>query len=272
MSNSVKTIILWVVLIVLFVAFYQVFQHAPSDGAAPEPVSERTGHAESAWSSVVLQWLPIVFLFLFFVFFLRALQKRHAASHEGARLLNQGRYLQALEYFDKYRREQSKQPAGPFNTGVARLQLWKLDEALNDLEAAVRLTNKRQPEELAALLPEHQALTLALLGRAAEARQKLAAVPAGTGDPGRQALTEAILLARAGDAAGARTKLGIFEVKQLGGTVGALARTLDALCIEQLTAERRHVDRVALYGEASPDGLKRAWPELVAFVERAPAW
>jgi hypothetical protein len=58
----------------------------------------------------------------------------------------------------------------------------------------------------------------------------------------------------------------------MAGTIGALARTIDALCIEQLTQERRHVDRVVLFGEAAPDELKRHWPELIAFVERAPAW
>ena len=100
----------------------------------------------------------------------------------------------------------------------------------------------------------------------------LAEVPAGRGDPGRVGLAEAILLIRAGDAMGARAKLGRFEVKHMAGTIGALARTLDALCIERLTGELRHVDRVALFGESGPDELRKAWPELIAFVERAPAW
>ncbi len=267
MSQAWKTIILWVVLIVLFVAFYNVFQHRPEAGdapvAAPATQTDLTGLAA--------QWLPIVFLFLFFVFFMRALQKRHAASHEGARLLAQGRYLQALEHFEKYRRQQAKQAAGPFNSGVARLQLWKLDEAVADLEAAEKLGGGRHAQ-LGPLLQEHLALSLALLGRSDDARRRLASVPHDEGDPGRIGLAEAILLARSGDAAGARTRLGAFEVKQLGGSVGALARTLDALCIEQLSGERRHIDRVALYGEVSPDGLKKVWPELVAFVDRAPAW
>lgn len=117
---------------------------------------------------------------------------------------------------------------------------------------------------MVALLPEHLALTHALLGRTGDAQRMLIEVPAGQGDPGLVALAQAILLqrARADDAAGARAKLNSFEAKQLTGSIGALARTLDALCIEKLTGELRHVDRVAQFGETG----------LVAFVERAPEW
>ena len=44
------------------------------------------------------------------------------------------------------------------------------------------------------------------------------------------------------------------------------------MCIEKLTGELRHVDRIALFGETGPEELRKAWPELIAFVERAPAW
>ena len=71
---------------------------------------------------------------------------------------------------------------------------------------------------------------------------------------------------------GARAKLSTFEVKQTSGTIGTFARTLDAFCIERLTGELRHIDRIALFGETGPEGLRKAWPEFIAFVERAPAW
>jgi hypothetical protein len=260
-----KTVVLWVVLIILFVAFYQVFSQPPPEGGSHEPAPS------AQWSSILANWLPIVFLFLFFIFFMRRLQSRHAPTHEGVKLLGQGRYVQALEIFEKYRQAQPNEPAGAFNSGSTKLQLWKLDAALADLESA-RAMAKGKVAALTALLPEHLALVQALLGREASARQNLKDIPADQADPGRIRLAEAILLARSGDAAGARAKLSSFEVKQMAGTIGALARTLDAMCVERLTGELRHVDRIALFGETGPDGLRKAWPELISFVERAPAW
>ena len=266
MPNVKKTIILWLVLIVMFVAFYQFFSVPPDPNAVP--VQRGPG---LDWSAILWQWLPFALFFLFFVFVMRARQKKLEPTYEGVKLLHQGHYLRALEVFEKFRKEQPKQPAGPFNAGSTRLQLWKLEAALVDLEAAQKISAGKV-KELAAAIPEHLALTHSLLGRSGDARRMLAEVPAGRGDPGRVGLAEAILLIRAGDAMGARAKLGRFEVKHMAGTIGALARTLDALCIERLTGELRHVDRVALFGESGPDELRKAWPELIAFVERAPAW
>ena len=121
-------------------------------------------------------------------------------------------------------------------------------------------------------MPEQVALANALVGRLGAARTALAEIPGDKGDPGRVGLAAAIISAREGQWANARSKLGSYEVKQMSGTVGALSRALDAWCIEQLTREARHIDRVALFGEASPDELKKHWPEFIAFVERAPAW
>lgn len=265
MRQSFKTIGVWLVLMVLFVAFYQVFSTKP-DGAAPA-IAEASQSAVR-WSS----WLPMVLVVAFFIYFMR-LQRKYRPSHEGVRLLAEGRYAQALERFEQYRTKLPKEPTGLLNLGLTKLQLWKLEAALVDLEAARSLTQgKAKVGELATFAAEHLAITQALLGKEADARQSLQSIPAGQGHPGRVRLSEAILLARAGDAVGARAKLNTFEAKQLGGTLGALARTVDALCIERVSGERRHVDRIALFGETGPEELARAWPELVSFVERAPAW
>lgn len=267
MTKATKTFILWVVLITLFFAFYQIFSLPPGEAAA----TATTTAPQPLWMSALTNWLPIVFLFLFFVFFMRAAQRKHVPVNEGVRLLHQGRYAQALKQFETYRKAQPTEPIGAFNAGSTRLQLWKLEAALADLEAAQKMA-KGKVEALKTLLPEHLALTFALLGRPADARRHLAEIPAEKGDPGRIALAEAVLHARNGELHLAREKLSSFEAKQMGGTLGALARTVDALCIERLTNELRHVDRVALFGETGPDELRKAWPELIAFVERAPAW
>jgi len=58
------------------------------------------------------------------------------------------------------------------------------------------------------------------------------------------------------------------EVRQLGGTERAIADTLAAWCALELRGELRPIDRIALFGEAAPDGLFEVWPELQAFLER----
>ena len=68
----------------------------------------------------------------------------------------------------------------------------------------------------------------------------------------------------------AREMLGRYELRSLGGPTRGLSDALKAWSVELTTGGRRHVDRVALFGEAGPEGLREAWPELVAFVERAP--
>ena len=91
-------------------------------------------------------------------------------------------------------------------------------------------------------------------------------------DSGAQVfLTTAVLAVRAGDFAEGRRSLSVYEIRLLGGPTRGLADALSAWCLEQTTGERRHVDRLGLFGEAGPDAIRRFWPELADFLERAPA-
>jgi tetratricopeptide (TPR) repeat protein len=265
MLNARWTIALWVILIILFVAFYQIFS-GPHEGAPVPPPDPRE---PSPWVSIFTRTLPVVFLVLFGFFYFFAL-RRQSPLHEGSRLLTQGRYLQALEQFEMFRKVQPRVATAAYNCGISRLLLWKLESAISDLEAAQRLGGLGQPH-LKILLSEQLTLAFALVGRTSEAHHMLRQL-SDSSESAHVALASAVLLARNGDWAAARTKLATLEVKRMWGTTGALARALDALCIEQLTEERRYIDRVALFGEASPDELRKHWPEFVAFVERAPAW
>lgn len=193
---------------------------------------------------------------------------------EGVRLLNRGRYSQALALFEAQRALAPKDPIIAFDVGVATLQLWQLDRAAAAFNDAwtLRATAGGQVAFLSAAVPEHLAFIAALRNEAAAARQWQLAANTADAMPARLTLAEAVLCAREAKWAEARALLSSFEVKQLGGLHGQFVRTLDALCIERLTGELRHLDRVALFGETGSDGLRKAWPELVDFIERAPAW
>lgn len=262
MTRTYRTLILWVFLIFVTVALYKVF-------ATPQEPAAASTDRDSFWGSVLSQFLPITVLFVLFVAVTGWRRARNQGS-DGVALLSQGRYAEALQSFEATRRKYPRQAAAAFNTGVAKLCLWKLEAAREDLKQAATLEGAQTPA-LATVLHEHLAMTLALLGDGAGARSALAAVPQAQADAARVALTEGVLLLRDGRPSEARQRFGSFAVRQLGGSTGALARAADAMCVELMSGERRHVDRIALYGETGPQELGKAWPELVAFVDRAPA-
>jgi len=263
MSRSMRTAALRAALIVTTVALYRLFSAEAQKALA---AGGESGPPNSLWT-----WGPFALLFVGYFAYVKLMQRRSARTQDGARLLDHGRYAQALEIFDAYRRKYPRDAVSPFNTGVVRLSLWRLAPALDDFEAARRLSGGKD-ERLESLLPEHLAVAYALFGQETEARRALSESPKGKAHPGRVGLVEGILSLRGGDASAARVRLASLEVRRMGGSLGTLARVLDAFCVEHLTGELRHVDKVALFGEAGPDELKAAWPELWAFVERAPPW
>ncbi|MFZ5441700.1 MAG: hypothetical protein ACOZQL_16985 [Myxococcota bacterium] len=261
MRQSTKSILLWLVLIIVFVAIY-----ATMSGRPREPLPA----CETRWSSVALNWSVPSALFLGLFGWLRWQQRRFIPAHEGVRLMGEGRHVQALEVFERARATHPDEPANVFNCAAVELVLWKLDAAMKDF-ARAKVLNGAGQGQVAVLWAEHFALACALVGRVDEGLATVANAPRGAA-PSRLMLAEGALLVRSGRWAEARARLNSLEVKQLGGSFGALARALDALCVEQLSGELRHVDRVGLFGEAATDEARRHWPELLAFVERAPAW
>jgi tetratricopeptide (TPR) repeat protein len=259
-----KTLLLWVVLIVVLVALYRYYAAlGPKDGP-PLPA------CETPTSTVLITWSFPLVLVVAVVLWFRHWSRKYHRMDEGVSLLNEGRTLEALERFQQKRLQNPADPVLAYNIAVAQLQLWRLEETLEELETAKQ---KKGPGEgvVAARRPSLEALVCALLGRLPQARAALELAKAKE-TVGLDQITRAIIAAREEDWAQARMHLASLEAKQVGGNIGYLARTLDALCVEKMTGELRHVDRVGLFAEASPDELRRHWPELVAFVERAPAW
>jgi hypothetical protein len=262
-KSSTKTLLLWVVLIAVFVAIYGFLGKKDR-----EP--ERLPQCETSTSTVLITWSVPALLLVGAVLWFRHWTRKYQPMNEGLRLLNEGRALAALEAFSKSREKNPDDPAHVYNVAVAQFRLWRLEAAMAELETAKTKQGAGQGS-VAALLPSQEGLVLALLGLLPQAKAALERSQAKE-TVAVVLVARGIVAARERDWSQARQHLNAHEVKQLGGSLGALTRAIDALCVEQLTGERRHVDRIGLFGEASPDELRRHWPELIAFVDRAPAW
>lgn len=259
MAQAWKTIALWVLLIVLFIAFYNFFS------SAPDEVQEGgRSFVRGPWFWV---FILVVFVVLF-VFFLKRNQKAYAINNDGITLLGQGRYIDALAKFREAEPLMKNQPLIHYNLGVVMMWLWQLNEAEAEFQKAKKKT--AAGVDLKNLVMPQLALLYALRGNVTEARRELS-------DAGKLNLSahasslvaEGVLALRHGEARTAAQFLGRQEVKQLGGVSRALADACYNWAIEQATGEQRYVDRVMLFGEVGPDRLKAFWPELVAYVQTA---
>jgi tetratricopeptide (TPR) repeat protein len=236
-----------------FYAFYQVFQIRP-DGEAPP--------------SLLPGVVPAFALAAIAYWFFGPTAQVVSPTNEAIELLNRGRAAEALARFQQAGGK-TPTPIERYNIGIARLFLWQLDEAIAELELAS--TQAGEVELLKRGGPMVLALATALMGRRPQAQSWLEKVDARDRELGNVLLVHAVFAARDGDFAKAREMLSRHEVKQLGAFYAALAHAVTAWCIEQTQGERRHVDRIALFGETGPERLQKAWPELAAFIERAPA-
>jgi tetratricopeptide (TPR) repeat protein len=196
----------------------------------------------------------------------------NADALQGIALLNQGRFSDALAAFQRGLAKYSRSNALVFNTGLCFLALWRVSEADAAFAKAAGMTLARLTFDVTTMLVPQRALVAALLGRTDEARAHVATCQQlGLSRSAQVFLTTAVLAVRAGDFAEGRRALSVYEIRLLGGPTRGLADALSAWCLEQTTGERRHVDRLGLFGEAGPDAIRRFWPELADFLERAPA-
>jgi tetratricopeptide (TPR) repeat protein len=252
----VRRLGLWVAVVSFFVAAYLLATRLPEDLRV----------------RFVTSWFPFamfaVFLSVFVLFFSWA-RAANRFSVEGNSLLAQGRFVEAIAMFERAAKLARRSNVVPYYRGVALMCLWRIDEADASFEEAA--AQRLSTADLTKLLFPSRSLSAALAGRVDVARSRIdEAERMGAGNTAEALLARAVLHARAGEWAEARVLLQRYEVKLLGGPIRGLADALYAWCVERLTGELRAVDRVALQGEAGPDGLKKVWPELVAFVDRAP--
>lgn len=244
-----STILLWVVLIVGFVIFYNLsFHEAPPEAGA---------------------WLTFLVLGAIVLTFVlrnwRRAGRGKELNAEGTRLLGRGRIASALEKFEEARPLLKEDLIVSLNVAHCQLLLWQLEAAERELLKAMRTKNLTQ--ELQRHIAPRRALVAALQGQAEQAQTLLAEARELGGEADAMAIiAEAVLACRRGDWAGARRLLEQPETYGLGGPPRGLRDTLLAWSVAQLTGERRYVDPVTVFGESSTDRLQATWPELVAFL------
>ena len=261
MNRSVKTIGLWVLLIALFVAFYQLFGKDPSHVGA-------SSFRVSPW------WGLFVVVVIGFVAFgrfqaTRPWRKQYDAAMQA---FARGRFAEALDLWSQCYEKTPWKPVVRFNIASARINLWQLKRAREDLLESLTLGAKVKHPTLPTLAHAQLAFLEALEGNVSDSRASTAKV----GAPSKEfalnilPLTEALLDLREGRLEQAQRALRSSEMRQISGTLGELVRVLDAYCVFLGSGEVRHVDKVALFQEATPEELLHAWPDLAAFLARAP--
>ncbi len=256
MPSWMRTIALWVLLIVLYVAFYAFFKQPG------EPLPDLSG------------WIPVALLVgaavVIGVVLGNRVQKGWRLNAEGSDLLSRGRIAAALEKFELARPLLKNQGQGviPFNVGVCHLGLWHLDAAERDFTTARDI--KELPASIRKHIPVRLALISALQGALGVAEKQLAEARALDAEEPLLVVTQAVIACRREDWAQARVLLEGPATHVLGGPLRGLRDALLSWSVEQLSGERRYVDPITVFGEASTDKLRESWPALVNFLlERA---
>jgi hypothetical protein len=216
----------------------------------------------------LFQRLPYVLLALcvpLALYYLPRYRRSQALIREGVQLMDRDHIVAALEKFEASRPLAKSKVVPTYNIGVCRLQLWQLQAAereLSSLESREDLLPQFRAMLYAAL-----ALVAALDGRLKQAVQRQAEATSLPGAPPvLSVLTSAVVACRAGRWTEAREHLGHPGLKVLTGPLRGLGDALDAWCLEQHTGRRREGEAITVFGEASPDSLQSAWPELVSFL------
>ncbi|MHA7630907.1 hypothetical protein [Corallococcus sp. M7] len=199
------------------------------------------------------------------LYFLPRYRRSKQLTDEGLQLLSEGRVAAALERFEASRPLAKVQVIPTYNIGIARLQLWQLpvaNQELSSLESRKDLTPQFRGVLSAAI-----ALVDALEGRLARVEPRLTEARSLVDFPlGFAPLASAVVACREGRWAEAHVLLADASLENFNGPLLGLRKVLEVWCVEQLTGEARPVDAIALFGEASQDSLQAAWPELVDYV------
>ena len=255
MGFSKRTLILWFVLVVLFVAFYKIFA-GPTPADAPATSEGGSGFPFGGMA------IGIVIIAVVYVRARRGI----AIINEGVALRTKERNVEALARFEQALPRMKSNPLIHYNLGGVNLSLWRLAKAGEHMARARK--SKFRSGNLHLLVSPSQALIAALEGRLDVARKFLAeAKDLHVDDSAIGLLAQAVIHCREGDFTSAGSLLERGELRALGGIPRGTADALRAWCDQEVHGVHRPVDAIAVYGEVGPDVVREVWPEFAAFVE-----
>ena len=283
-SKPGRTIVLWLVLIVMFCSIYQVFsqpapgRHAPGHHPAPDPFSGR-------WASE----LYVVILFVgvgWVVWQRRRLRSVNVMNGEALELLGRGELQKAHALFEtmgqKFRRVVNVRALAQYNVACVSLLEGQLEHATSELVALGKRDGLSPMPWLKVTAAANLALCHALAGNfelatpwleEAEKNRATAADPMRL--TGTLTLVRAIMACRRGQPAEA-TRLIDRDWQGLEGLSGEQLRPLRLLRAFAASStggprDDGAVDRLlAPLRESRPGSLRYltvAWPELGAFMD-----
>lgn len=210
--------------------------------------------AESG-SMTWLLLLPLVFVVLFVVFLwlqMRGMSVINRACFD----INEGRVSVGLNALEPLKNRNNA--VVHYYRGLGMMSLWKLDEAVELFETALR---HRAAEHVRLFAEPQLALARALRGDALNG-------PVGDTSLAPTRLAEAVRKLRSGSWNDAIAAMNVDSIRPLSGRDRAVAEALRAWALTERGEATPVFDRVGVLGEADFNAVRKYWPQFAAFLER----
>jgi hypothetical protein len=269
MRNAIRALVAWA-LVVLGV-------FAVCRGCAKDPATAPSLPAVAGYVAASLLALAAAVVLVAMATAIHANRKARRLYAQGTQHFEAHQHADARAAFEEGERAQPRWPSFGLNRGQLELLRWNPMGARAHFERAWKLLLEKEGRRIAstrdyqtmrAALPQWIAVSAALAGDIAAAQEWLA--KAGDVLVNHAALMTRVTLAcRASDFPAAARELAAFDVSTTGYALGVVALTLHSWSLEQTGGEARPL-HPTLFAELQPGALESVWPELAAFIARAP--
>lgn len=286
-KSAWKTLLLWVILVVMFLTIWQFL--TPDGSATPDPALAPCA-PPPAWQTVAPYAAFIAILFFLYRWFVRTYRQSvdyNVGQEPGRFALAERRFGAALDVFTRTQAAYAKQAAyeGAASISLGNAQLWagRLDEAISTFATIERKRAVLFSSSIRTLAAVHLTLAQALAGQldaserwASETRSRIAKNRDDRIDyAARLCLAEAVVLLRRGraeDASALLERNWTIMREILNGNTMRAAEVLSAFAestrgVRQSNTMAERLLRVepTLPGDFAFLGVK--WPEMQAFLD-----
>jgi hypothetical protein len=289
-GNTKKTLALWVILILVFLAIWQFLSPAPHEGQTSHAMAETPASTSfSWWGTAVITVFPIAFVILMFSWFMRAYRQNSEFAHSqepGRLAMAQRRFAEAEGAFRGTLPRFDKQPAYRavvvVNLATAQLHAGRFDDAIASCAEVERARTLLFGSGIRTRIATLTALVYGLRGDVVtgerwttDARARIAKNDEDRiGHAANLCIAEAVIACRKGDHAGAVATLEkswnelryslTADAMRIAEVVRAFAEAHSGIRASNTVAERLvRVEPVAP-GELAFLGVE--WPEMKAFL------